>query len=54
MPFVYISLEVPKMIINGAIGGENIPDAIFGVEIDQIGTLTNPVNETKRDADIAA
>ncbi|MDJ0957631.1 MAG: ABC transporter transmembrane domain-containing protein [Arenicellales bacterium] len=39
MPFVYISLEIPKKIINEAIGGENIPDEIFGFDIDQITYL---------------
>ena len=38
-PFVYISLEIPKKIINEAIGGENIPDEIFGFDIDQITYL---------------
>lgn len=39
MPIVYISLEIPKKIINEAIGGENIPDSIFGFEVDQISYL---------------
>lgn len=39
MPIVYISLEIPKKIINEAIGGENIPDSILGFEVDQITYL---------------
>ncbi len=39
MPIVYISLEIPKKIINEAIGGENIPDSLFGYDIDQITYL---------------
>lgn len=39
MPFVYISLEIPKIIINQAIGGQNIPDQILGMPIDQVAYL---------------
>ncbi|MDH3690354.1 MAG: hypothetical protein OEU36_12825, partial [Gammaproteobacteria bacterium] len=36
MPFVYFSLEIPKLIINRGIGGEGIPEAIAGIEVTQI------------------
>ena len=39
MPLVYVGLMVPKEIINKAIGGQDIPDAIFGFEVDQISYL---------------
>ncbi len=39
LPLIYVSLEIPKRIINDAIGGANIPDALFGFEIDQIEYL---------------
>ncbi|HCF73502.1 MAG TPA: ABC transporter ATP-binding protein [Gammaproteobacteria bacterium] len=39
MPLVYLGLMVPKEIINKAIGGQNIPDAIFGFEVDQVSYL---------------
>ena len=39
MPLIYVSLEIPKIIINNAIGGENIPDAVFGFPVDQISFL---------------
>ncbi len=39
MPFVYASLEVPKVIINSALGGVNIPDQIFGYPLDQVKYL---------------
>ena len=39
MPIVYITLEIPKIIINEAIGGVNIPDSILGFEVDQISYL---------------
>lgn len=39
MPLIYVSLEIPKRIINEAIGGENIPDDMFGYPIDQISYL---------------
>ncbi|WP_210397703.1 ABC transporter transmembrane domain-containing protein [Motiliproteus sediminis] len=38
-PFVYATLEVPKMIINDAIGGANIPQQVFGYPVDQISYL---------------
>lgn len=39
MPVVYITLELPKMIVNQAIEGEEIPEALFGYEMDQIRYL---------------
>ena len=39
MPFVYVSLEVPKVIINSALGGVNIPDQVFGYPLDQVKYL---------------
>ncbi|MBR9882622.1 MAG: ABC transporter ATP-binding protein [Oceanospirillales bacterium] len=38
-PFVYATLEVPKRIVNDAIGGANPPQAIMGVELDQLDYL---------------
>lgn len=38
-PFVYASLEVPKLIINNAIGGVDIPDQLFGWPMDQVTYL---------------
>ncbi len=39
LPFVYITLEVPKRIINEAIGGKGMPYSILGVELNQIKFL---------------
>jgi len=39
LPFVYVSLEIPKIIINNAIGGEDIPDDVLGFPVDQISFL---------------
>ncbi|NKB62831.1 MAG: ATP-binding cassette domain-containing protein [Gammaproteobacteria bacterium] len=39
MPFVYAALEVPKLIINNALGNEGIPQDIFGIPLDQISYL---------------
>jgi len=39
MPLVYIGLEIPKLIINNALGGVNIPDQILGFEINQLKYL---------------
>jgi ABC-type multidrug transport system fused ATPase/permease subunit len=39
MPFVYAGLEIPKIIINSALGGVNIPDQILGFDINQIQFL---------------
>ncbi|MFT6915820.1 MAG: putative ABC transport system ATP-binding protein [Motiliproteus sp.] len=38
-PFVYYSLEVPKLIINNAIGGVNVPTELFGWPMDQVRYL---------------
>jgi len=39
MPIVYITLELPKLIVNQAIGGEGVPDTLFGYPMDQIKYL---------------
>ena len=38
-PLIYINLELPKRIVNGAIGGKNVPQTLFGYEITQVGYL---------------
>ncbi len=38
-PLVYASLDIPKQIINKALSGNNIPEALFGYEVDQISYL---------------
>ena len=38
-PFLYYSLELPKLIINQAIGGQHFPVEILGHALDQIGYL---------------
>ena len=38
-PFLYVSLDLPKTIINEAIGGRDFPQALFGYELDQIPYL---------------
>ena len=38
-PFVYISLEIPKIIINDAISGRDFPREIFGIQFQQIPYL---------------
>ena len=38
-PLVYVSLEIPKIIINEAIGGTDFPKDLLGVELDQIPYL---------------
>ena len=39
-PFLYFSLELPKIIINEAIGaGIDFPTNVFGVELDQLSYL---------------
>ena len=38
-PFLYLSLELPKIIINDAIDGSDFPRPFFGVELDQIPYL---------------
>ena len=39
MPLIYYSLEIPKLIINQAIGGVDIPSSILGIQITQISYL---------------
>lgn len=39
MPIIYLSLELPKLIVNRAIEGQDIPEMILGVEMDQIRYL---------------
>ena len=39
MPVVYVSLELPKMIVNEAISGIDLRDEIFGIPIDRISYL---------------
>jgi len=38
-PFLYFSLDLPKTIINRAIGGKQFPQAIFGFHFDQTSYL---------------
>ena len=38
-PFLYLSLDLPKTIINEAIGGSDFPREYFGYEIDQLPYL---------------
>lgn len=38
-PLVYYSLELPKTIINQAIGGENFPRVVLGFELEQVPYL---------------
>lgn len=38
-PFLYFSLDLPKTIINKAIGGKNIPTEFLGIPMDQIRYL---------------
>ncbi len=38
-PFLYMSLDLPKTIINEAIGGRDFPRAILGYELEQIPFL---------------
>ncbi|MGI9302649.1 MAG: ABC transporter transmembrane domain-containing protein, partial [Gammaproteobacteria bacterium] len=39
LPFIYMSLEVPKLIINKAIGGQDMPHTLLGFDMDQISYL---------------
>ncbi|MXZ80499.1 MAG: ABC transporter ATP-binding protein [Gammaproteobacteria bacterium] len=39
MPVIYASLEVPKIIINSAINGRDIPETLLGMSMDQISYL---------------
>ncbi|MCB1744950.1 MAG: ABC transporter ATP-binding protein, partial [Gammaproteobacteria bacterium] len=38
-PFLYLSLELPKIIINEAIGGANFPVTLFGHDLGQLQYL---------------
>src|SRR4051812_11073460 len=38
-PFLYLSLELPKQIVNEAIGGKHPPHELFGAQLGQIGYL---------------
>src|SRR5690242_10591809 len=38
-PFLYFSLDLPKTIINRAIGGKQFPQTVFGIELGQITYL---------------
>jgi len=39
LPFLYMSMDLPKTIINEAIGGEDFPQELFGQEFEQIPYL---------------
>ncbi len=39
LPLVYVTLEIPKRIINEAIGGKGMPYTFWGIELDQIQFL---------------
>ena len=39
MPLIYYSLEIPKLIINQAIGGDGLPASILGVNVSQVSYL---------------
>ena len=38
-PFLYYSLDLPKTIVNRAIGGKRFPQDFFGIELDQVPYL---------------
>src|SRR3546814_11019628 len=38
-PFLYLTLDLPKTIINRAINGKDFPQGILGFEFDQIPYL---------------
>ncbi|MGI9384565.1 MAG: ABC transporter transmembrane domain-containing protein [Methyloligellaceae bacterium] len=38
-PFLYASLELPKIIVNDAIGGSDFPRDVFSAELDQLTFL---------------
>ncbi len=38
-PLIYINLEIPKRIVNQAIGGKNIPATFLGFDVTQISYL---------------
>jgi putative ABC transport system ATP-binding protein len=39
MPLIYYGLEIPKLIINNALGGEGVPEQILGIDIDRLQYL---------------
>ncbi len=39
LPFLYATLEVPKLIINDAIGGADLPADLLGYPVDQLSYL---------------
>ena len=39
MPLIYLGLEIPKLIINNALGGEGVPSQVMGFEIDRLEFL---------------
>src|SRR5215475_15071997 len=38
-PFLYYSLDLPKQIVNHAIGGKEFPVSFLGIELEQIPYL---------------
>ena len=38
-PLIYITLEIPKRIVNSAIGGKDVPSTFLGFEVTQISYL---------------
>lgn len=38
-PFLYLTLDLPKQIINDAIGGERFPVEVLGFQFDQLEYL---------------
>ena len=38
-PLLYVNLEIPKRIVNQAIGGNSIPATVLGYEVTQISYL---------------
>ncbi|MFI4887772.1 MAG: ATP-binding cassette domain-containing protein [Burkholderiales bacterium] len=38
-PLIYINLEIPKRIVNGAIQGKKIPETFFGFHVTQVSYL---------------
>jgi ABC-type multidrug transport system fused ATPase/permease subunit len=38
-PLIYINLEIPKRIVNNAIGGKNIPSTFLGFDVTQVSYL---------------
>jgi len=38
-PFLYLSLDLPKRIVNEAIGGKGLPETVLGWPVDQVSYL---------------